>query len=60
VHAAQANSDIARQFVDSNSFFRCMKIVNQHWFWTNLLWITPLFLQWRVIARKRREERATA
>jgi RNA polymerase sigma factor (sigma-70 family) len=55
-YAVQANSDLARQFVASNLFFRFIQAVDRHWFLFNLLWVTPLFVQWRLIARKRRQE----
>ena len=51
-HAAQANNDIARQFIEPNLFFRCAQFINNHWLWLNLLWIIPTVVQWRVIARK--------
>jgi len=52
-HAMQANNDIARQMTEANGFFRFAQMLSRHWFWTNLLWITPLFIQWRLIARAR-------
>ena len=51
-HAAQANNDIARQFIEPNLFCRCAQFINHHWLWLNLLWIIPFFVQWRIIARK--------
>ncbi len=56
VHALQANNDTARQFTDANLYFRCIQAINRHWFWMNFIWITPLFIQWRVIARSRQRE----
>jgi RNA polymerase sigma factor (sigma-70 family) len=53
-YAAQANNDIARQFIEPNLFFRCAQFINNHWLWLTLLWIIPFFVQWRVIARERR------
>jgi hypothetical protein len=53
-HAAQAENDVARQFIGSGSYFRCIKFLNQHWFWMNFLWITPLMIQWWLLARKNR------
>jgi RNA polymerase sigma factor (sigma-70 family) len=57
VHALQANSDAAKQLVDSSLYFRWIQSVNRHWFWMNFIWITPLFIQWQLIARSRRRER---
>jgi RNA polymerase sigma factor (sigma-70 family) len=50
--AAQSNTEAAKQIVESNLFFHWMNIVGRHPFWINALWIVPLFLQWRVIARR--------
>jgi len=55
-HAAQANNDLARQFVDANLFFQCVQAMNRHWVWMNFIWIAPLFIQWQIIARSRRRE----
>jgi RNA polymerase sigma factor (sigma-70 family) len=54
--AAQANNDIAKQFIEPNLFFRCAQFINQHWLWINLFWIVPFFVQWLVIACKRRSQ----
>jgi len=59
-HAAQANNDVASQFVNSNLFFRVVQALNRHWVWMNFLWITPLLVQWQIIARSRRRERANS
>jgi RNA polymerase sigma factor (sigma-70 family) len=56
--AAQANNDPAEQFTNASVFFRFIQTMNQHWVWMNFLWIVPLFVQWQVIARSRRRERA--
>ncbi len=54
VHAAQANTEIARQFIRQNLFFRCAKIVSNHGIWLTLAWVIPLVLKSRVVARARR------
>ncbi len=51
-HAAQANNDIARQFIQPDLFFRCAGFIYHHWLWLNLLWIIPSLIQWRLAARK--------
>ena len=56
VRALQINNDLAHQFIDSAPFFRFVQWMNRYWFWTNFLWVTPLFVQWRLIARGRRLE----
>jgi RNA polymerase sigma factor (sigma-70 family) len=55
-HAAQANNDLARQFIEPNLFFRCAQFINRHWRWINLFWIVPFFIQWLLTARKRRPQ----
>jgi RNA polymerase sigma factor (sigma-70 family) len=52
-HAAQANNEITRQFINTNSFFQNMLILSRHIAWMNLLWLIPLIRWWRVLARKR-------
>jgi RNA polymerase sigma factor (sigma-70 family) len=56
VHAAQAENDAARQFIDSHSFFRLIRSINNHWFWVNFLWLTPLLIQWWLVSRKKKLE----
>jgi RNA polymerase sigma factor (sigma-70 family) len=54
-HAAQANNEIARQWISSHWFFHYGEIVGQHSFWLNLGWILPLTLFWKLSARKKRQ-----
>ena len=54
----QANTDTAKELVRSNTYFQTAQIISRHWFWTNFLWIAPLFIQWQVVTRKRRREQA--
>jgi hypothetical protein len=56
VSAAQPNTDLAHQFIDSSPIFRLFHFENRLSFWINFLWIAPLFIQWRLIARARRRE----
>ncbi|MDD5141252.1 MAG: RNA polymerase sigma factor [Verrucomicrobiales bacterium] len=51
--AAQANNSLAEQFIKPNLFFRSVMAMNRHWVWMNFIWIVPLFIQWRVVARSR-------
>jgi hypothetical protein len=57
-HAAQANTEIAKQFIQQNLFFRCAQILSNHGIWLMLGWIIPLALQARITgrARRRREQ----
>jgi len=50
--AAQANNELAQQFIFPNAFFRCAEIITRHWLWLNLLWIIPFFTLWQT-TRKR-------
>jgi RNA polymerase sigma factor (sigma-70 family) len=57
VRAAQANTEAAKQFVNSGTFLPAASFINRHMFWMNLTWIVPLFIQWRLIARSRHERK---
>jgi RNA polymerase sigma factor (sigma-70 family) len=52
-HAAQANNDIAAQFIKGDSFFHRMEILSRHIGWLNLLWLFPLSGLVRLIGRSR-------
>lgn len=54
-YAAQANNEIARQFIFPNPFFRCAEIIIRHWIWLNLLWIVPFFVIWRIASKPSRQ-----
>ena len=58
VHASQTNTEAARQFIDSAPILRFFRFENRHSVWINFLWIAPLFLQWKLIARARRKQAA--
>jgi hypothetical protein len=57
-HGLQANTDAAQQFIDSAPILRFFRFENRHSLWINILWIAPLFIQWRLIARARRRTQA--
>jgi len=52
-HAAQANNDAAYRFFADGTFPRIARFVTRHPFWLNLVWIAPLFIQWRLVARRK-------
>ncbi len=52
--AAQVNTDAVRDLIHSRLFFRWAQIGLNHALWLNLLWVTPLFVQSRIIARAKR------
>ncbi|HEV2435884.1 MAG TPA: sigma-70 family RNA polymerase sigma factor [Verrucomicrobiae bacterium] len=49
--AAQADNEIARQFLMPNLFRRSAEFLNNHWLWLNLFWLIPFFIQWLVSRR---------
>ena len=51
-HAAQANNELASQFIKTNPFFKNMEILSRHIGWLNLLWLIPLVGWWRVLAKR--------
>ena len=53
VLAAQANNEVARQFIEPNLFFRCARLINHHWLWLNLFWIVPFFVLWRIAQKSK-------
>jgi RNA polymerase sigma factor (sigma-70 family) len=56
--AAQANTEIARQFFQQNWFFKCAKTVSEHGLLMMLIWVIPVTLMARITgrARRRREQ----
>jgi RNA polymerase sigma factor (sigma-70 family) len=54
VHAAQANNAIAGEFFHQSIFFRVAAIVARYNLW--ILWVIPMVLQSRLVARARRRE----
>ena len=51
-HAAQANNAIASHFIKESFFFRNMEIISRHIVWMNLLWLIPLIVWWRTLAKR--------
>jgi hypothetical protein len=51
-HAAQANSEIASQFMKASQFFRRMESLSHYVGWLNLLWLIPLAGWWRILAKR--------
>jgi RNA polymerase sigma factor (sigma-70 family) len=50
--AAQANNPIAQQAIQPTLFFRSMAFHYRHMFSLTLIWVLPLFLWWRAVARR--------
>jgi hypothetical protein len=50
-HAAQANSEIASQFMKGSQFFKRMEVLSHYVGWLNLLWLIPLIGWWRILAK---------
>lgn len=47
------NNSIADAFVRDHWFFRLFRAMAPHFLWMNLLWVGPMFLQWRVLRKYR-------
>jgi len=59
--AVQANTEIARQFIQQNLFFRVSQAISNHGLLLMLVWVIPVAWQSRVVARaRRRREQANA
>ena len=52
--AAQANTEIARQFIQRSPFFQVSAIIQRHSILLMLVWVLPMCLQARLVARARR------
>jgi RNA polymerase sigma factor (sigma-70 family) len=56
-HAAQANTEAAKQFFQQSLYFRIAQAVGNHGMLTMLIWVLPVSLQSWIVARaKRRSE----
>jgi hypothetical protein len=60
VRAAQANTDIAKRFFDQDFFSTTSQWMSNHSFLIMLLWVIPVSLQSRTIAKARRQEQTNA
>jgi RNA polymerase sigma factor (sigma-70 family) len=58
-HAAQANTETPSQFFQQNLFFRVSRIAANHSFLLMLVWVIPVTLKARVVARARRSREQT-
>ncbi|HEX4349266.1 MAG TPA: hypothetical protein VH251_02705, partial [Verrucomicrobiae bacterium] len=59
--AVQANTEIARQFIQQNLFFRVSQVISSHSLLVMLVWVIPVAWQSRIVARaRRRREQANA
>jgi len=54
-HAAQANTEIATQFFQQSPFFNIAQTIGRHSILLMLIWVVPMMLQSRLIARARRQ-----
>lgn len=52
-HALQANNEAAYRFIGDSTFSRVGRFLMRHPFWLNLVWIAPLLIQWRLVARRK-------
>jgi hypothetical protein len=56
VRATEANTDFASQIMQPNWFFKIGQALGRYSLWMNFIWITPLFIQWRLITRRQFEK----
>ncbi|MGH7941363.1 MAG: RNA polymerase sigma factor [Limisphaerales bacterium] len=54
VHAAHANTEIARQFIQQAPYFRVSQVIAHYYLW--MIWIVPIVLQSWLVKRARRRE----
>ena len=54
-HAAQPNTEAAKQFIFNRWFFNVAHVISRHGLLVQLAWIIPVFLQARVVVRARRQ-----
>jgi len=59
-HALQANTALARQFIQSNWFFRFAQTAADHPLIMMLTWVVPVAIQGRVVKQARRREEQSA
>ncbi len=53
-HAAQANTEAAKQFIFNRWFFSVAHVISRHGLLVQLAWIIPMFFQARLVTRARR------
>ena len=56
-HAMQANTESAASFIRAVPFFRNAHAAANYCIWLNLIWVVPLVVQWRIVARRIRLRR---
>jgi RNA polymerase sigma factor (sigma-70 family) len=59
-HAAQANTEAAKQFFQQNLFFRIAQAIGNHGILVMLVWVLPVSLQSRIVARAKRLQEGKA
>jgi hypothetical protein len=57
--ANQANNAVAAAFIHNHSFFQNAEAAMHYFFWLNLLWIVPLVVWWRMVARRAKQLSST-
>jgi RNA polymerase sigma factor (sigma-70 family) len=59
-HAAQANTEAAKQFIQQSLFFRIAQAIGNHGILVMLVWVLPVSLQSRIVARAKRFQEGKA
>ena len=57
-YGGPAGMEAAKAFIRSSLFFRCVHAVSNYTVWLNLLWVVPLVVQWRIVARAKARKTA--
>jgi hypothetical protein len=53
--AAHANDHLSRHFLDTSWFFHAGNTFSNYSLWFNALWAVPLFLWWRSVKKRKRQ-----
>jgi RNA polymerase sigma factor (sigma-70 family) len=53
-HAAQANGESVKQFINNNGFFQAAIFLSRYIGWLNLLWVLPFYGLWKAMRNHRR------
>lgn len=55
-HAPEANNAIAARFMRGSMFFRTGSAIAPYLAWVSLIWVVPMILWWRTVARSRKRQ----
>jgi hypothetical protein len=52
-HAQQANNELAKSMIFPGLFFRLGGVLLRNLSWLNLIWVGPMLVWWRIVARQK-------